>query len=46
MNDLSGLTMNKKELILQTLEKMGYKPEIDEDGDIQIRYQMKTIFVL
>jgi hypothetical protein len=37
--------MNKKELILQTLEKMGYKPEIDGDGDIQIRYQMKTIFV-
>ena len=37
--------MNKKELILQTLEKMGYKPEIDEDGDILIRYQMKSIFV-
>ena len=37
--------MNKKELILQTLEKMGYKPEIDEDGDILVRYQMKSIFV-
>lgn len=37
--------MNKKELITQTLEKMGYKPEIDEDGDIMIRYQMKSIFV-
>jgi hypothetical protein len=37
--------MNKKELIFHTLEKMGYKPDIDEDGDIQIRYQMKSIFV-
>jgi len=37
--------MNKKELILQTLEKMGYKPEIDGDGDILVRYQMKTIVV-
>ena len=37
--------MNKKELILHTLEKMGYKPEIDGDGDISVRYQMKSIFV-
>ena len=37
--------MNKKELIFQTLEKMGHKPEIDGDGDIQVRYQMKNIFV-
>ena len=37
--------MNKKELIIQTLEKMGYKPEIDGDGDIMVRYQMKSIFV-
>jgi len=37
---------NKKEMILQVLEKMGFKPEIDNDGDIQLRYQMKTIFVL
>ena len=38
--------MNKKELILQILEKMGYKPEIDNDGDIMLRFQMKTVFVL
>ena len=37
---------NKKEMLLRVLEKMGYKPEIDNDGDIQLRYQMKTIFVL
>ena len=38
--------MNKKELILQILEKMGYKPEIDNDGDIMFRYQMKSVFVM
>lgn len=38
--------MNKKELILQTLEKMGYKPDVDNDGDIMLRFQMKSIFVL
>lgn len=38
--------MNKKELILQTLENMGYKPEIDDEGDIMVCYQMKTIFVI
>jgi hypothetical protein len=25
---------------------MGYKPEIDNDGDIMLRFQMKTVFVL
>ena len=38
--------MNKKELILKTLEKMGYSPEVDNDGDIMLHYQMKTIYVL
>ena len=38
--------MNKKELILQILEKMGYKPEIDNDGDIMFRFQMKSVFVM
>ena len=38
--------MNKKELIIQTLEKMGYKPVIDDDGDILVRYQMKGIYVI
>ena len=37
--------MNKKEQILQTLEKMGFHPEIDDDGDVVVRYQMKNIFV-
>ena len=38
--------MNKKEMILSILEKKGYKPEIDNDGDILIRYQMKSVFVI
>ena len=38
--------MNKKELILKTLEKMGYSPEVDNDGDIMLHYQMKTIYVM
>lgn len=38
--------MNKKELILKTLEKMGHSPEEDNDGDIMLHYQMKTIYVL
>ncbi len=38
--------MNKKELIMRTLEKMGYSPEIDKDGDIMFRFQMKIIYVL
>ena len=38
--------MNKKELILKTLEKMGYSPELDSDGDIMLCYQMKHIYVM
>lgn len=38
--------MTKKELIISTLEKMGYLPKLDNDGDIQLYYQLKTIYVL
>lgn len=39
--------MTKKELIMSTLEeKMGYCPEIDEDGDIKVAYQLKTLYVM
>lgn len=41
-----NVQMNKKELILKTLEKMGYSPELDGDGDIMLHYQMKVIYVL
>ena len=38
--------MTKREQIMATLEKMGYRPEMDHDGDILFYYQMKSIFVL
>ena len=38
--------MEKKELIMSVLERMGYLPEIDKDGDILFHYQMKTIYVM
>ena len=38
--------MKKKELIIASLEKMGYSPELDNDGDIRLLYQMKTIYVM
>ena len=39
--------MTKKELIMSTLEKkMGYSPEIDEDGDIKVAYQLKILYVM
>ena len=37
--------MNKKDLVLSTLEKMGYSPEVDDDGDIMICYQLKNVYV-
>ena len=38
--------METKELVVSTLEKMGYRPILDKDGDIMIRYQMKVVFVM
>lgn len=38
--------MTKTEKIISILEKMGYCPEVDEDGDIYFSYQMKTIYVM
>lgn len=38
--------MTKQELIISILEKMGYHPEVDNDGDIVFRYQMKYLYVM
>ena len=38
--------MTKQELIISTLEKMGYQPKVDEDGDVSFRYQMKYLYVM
>lgn len=36
--------MTKTEQIVEVLERMGYKPLFDEDGDILIRYQLKHFY--
>lgn len=28
------------------LQEMGYRPEIDDDGDVHLRYQMKDVYFL
>lgn len=33
-------------MILEAIESLGYKPHVDDDGDICVRYQMKSIFFL
>ena len=32
--------MTKKEMILEAIEGLGYKPQVDDDGDICVRFQM------
>lgn len=38
--------MEKKGIIMDTLNKMGYNPIQDEDGDVLFYYQMKAIYVI
>lgn len=38
--------MTKNELIIEKLKKLGFRPEIDGDGDVMVRYQMKKFFVI
>lgn len=38
--------MTKTKKIMSILETWGYKPEVDEDGDIMFRYQLKTLYVV
>ena len=38
--------MTKQELIINSLEKMGYSPTVDDDGDVMFRYQMKYLYVM
>lgn len=40
------IDMNKKEQLMSMLQRMGYSPEYDEDGDIRMVYQMKHICFL
>ena len=38
--------MTRQEMVVSALQMLGYKPQIDKDGDILIRYEMKSFFVL
>ncbi|MCM1078095.1 MAG: hypothetical protein NC344_02155 [Bacteroidales bacterium] len=38
--------MTKKELITSILVELGYRPRTDEEGDVAVRYQMKTVYFL
>lgn len=33
-------------MVVSALEALGYKPQTDNDGDILIRYEMKSFFVM
>lgn len=36
------MTMN--EMLMAAIEANGYKPQVDDDGDVFVRYQLKTIY--
>lgn len=38
--------MTKTEMIISVVESLGYKPQVGDEGDIRIRYQMKNIFFM
>lgn len=38
--------MTKHEVVVSVLQSLGFKPQIDDDGDIFVRYQMKTFYVM
>lgn len=40
------MTTELKDRIMSLMRDMGYNAEIDEDGDIRIVHEMKTMFVL
>ena len=38
--------MTKHEMVVSVLQSLGFKPQIDDEGDIFVRYQMKTFYVM
>lgn len=38
--------MTRQEKVTSILQELGYKPQTDDDGDLRIRYQMKSFYVL
>ena len=35
--------MTRHEMVVSVLQSLGFKPQIDDDGDIFVRYQMKVL---
>lgn len=35
--------MTKREMIMEAIESLGYKPCIDDEGDVYVRYQLRII---
>ena len=38
--------MEKREMVIKAFEELGYKPIIDDEGDVMIRFQMKNIYAV
>lgn len=38
--------MPKQEMVVSVLQSLGLKPKIDDEGDVFVRYQMKTFYVM
>lgn len=38
--------MTKKEMIMAAIEANGYCPQVDNEGDVHVRYQMKSIYFM
>lgn len=38
--------MTKREMIVTAVESLGYRANVDDDGDVCVRYQMKDIYFL
>lgn len=38
--------MTKQEMVESVLQSLGLKPKIDDEGDVFVRYQMKTFYVM
>ena len=38
--------MTRHEMVVSVLQSLGFKPQIDDEGDVFVRYQMKTFYVM
>ena len=36
----------KKQMVMDVVESLGYRPQMDDEGDIYLRFEMKNIYIL